>query len=154
MTTQEQRPTGPRRTGRPHLHLGEQGHPWTTKEDSGGYTAGVWVRRRDGKTRQVTASGTSKSAALRNLQRRLNKALEVPADGVQPAWTVADLASYWEDRKARDGHGRRQAPLRDQTRWNHDDYIERVIVPAMGGLRVHELSVPVPGAPAEQRWRK
>jgi hypothetical protein len=103
---------------------------------------GVWVRTARGTRKQVTASGPTKGAARRKLQAKLDLNLAAPSHGVQPAGTVADLAEHWEDHKKRSGHARRRAPLSPQTRWGYHSEIARTITPSMGGIRLHELSVP------------
>ena len=129
------------RSGRPALELGSTGEPWVTPRPQGGFTAGVWVRTARGKRKQVTASGPTKGAARRKLQAKLDSSLEAPSHGVQPTWTIGELASHWEDHKARSGHARRRAPLTAQTRWGYHSEITRIISPAMGDLRIHELTV-------------
>lgn len=134
--------TAPTRAGRPPLALGTTGEPWVTSRPQGGFTAGVWVRTARGTRKQVTASGPTRGAARRKLQTKLDTNLAAPSHGVQPTWTIAELAEHWEDHKARSGHKRRRAPLSPQTRWGYHSEIARVITPSMGGIRLHELSVP------------
>lgn len=128
--------------GRPHLALGEQGQPWTRRLPSGRHRAAANVRTHSGKRRQVTATGASKSAALRNLQRKIDNLVEAPQAGAQPHWTIGDLAPYWEEHKRRSGSTRQRRPLKAQTRWNYHDQITRIIIPAMGDLRLHEVTAP------------
>lgn len=130
-----------RRAGRPALSLGSTGEPWLTPRPQGGFSAGVWVRTARGQRKQVTASGPTKGAARRKLQAKLDAMVEAPAHGVQPTWTITELAAHWEEHKARSGHARRRAPLSPQTRWGYHSEITRIIEPAMGQLRLHELSI-------------
>ncbi|RYC10553.1 tyrosine-type recombinase/integrase [Nocardioides zhouii] len=127
--------------GRPALPLGTTGQQWVTHRPQGGYIAAVWVRTPRGKHKQVTASGQTKGAARRKLQSKLDKIVDTPFEGVQPTWTVTDLAAHWEEHKARAGHARRRVPLTAQTRWGYHSEIVRIITPAMGDLRLHELSI-------------
>lgn len=140
--TSEQKKSHPKpRAGRPSLALGTSGEPWVTPRPQGGFTAGVWMRTPRGKRKQVTASGASKGAARRKLQAKLDAVADTTSGGVQPTWTIAELAAHWEEHKTRSGHARRRAPLTPQTLWGYHSEITRIITPALGDLRVHELAI-------------
>lgn len=139
--------TPPRRSGsaagRPHLGLGAVGDVWLTPKPNGGFSAGVWMRDATGRRRQVTASGPTKGEARRALTRKVEAATIAPTTGVQPAWTLETLLHHWFAQKKRTGHAHRRAPLRPQTLWDYERLINNVLVPAIGKISVHELSVPV-----------
>lgn len=132
-----------RNTGRPGLPLGVSGQPWTTEKKSGGFTATVWVRSANGKRRQVTASGKTKGAALRNLQRRLENLVPPSAQGIQPNWSIRQAARHWRKRLETVGSARTRRPLRPQTLAGYDSEIVRIIDPAMGDMRLNEISIPL-----------
>ena len=137
-------PRSPRRnTGRPGLPLGVSGQSWTTEKKGGGFTAAVWVRTANGKRRQVTASGKTKGAALRNLQRRLEMLVEPAAQGMQPNWRIKQAVRHWRKRLETTGGGRTRRPLKPQTLAGYDSEIVRIIDPAMGDVRLHEVTIPL-----------
>lgn len=132
---------GPKNTGRPALPLGDSGTPWTTKKDNGRWVAGVWLRRTDGRRRQVTASGATKGAALRNLQRKLDALVEAASQGVQPTWTVSHAARHWRKRLENVGGGVTRRPLKPQSLAGYDSEIRRIIDPTLGAVRLDEVTI-------------
>jgi len=130
-------------TGRPGLPPSSTGQPWVTDNKAGGYTAAVWVRGTGGKRRQVTASGKTKGAALRNLQRKLDSVLDSSATGVQPNWTVSEASRQWRARLEIVGSSRTHRPLKPQTLAGYDSEIIRIIDPVLGDLRLHEITIPL-----------
>lgn len=139
----EEAPKPPSAAGRPHLGLGSVGKPWLTAKANGGYTAGVWVRTPRGKNKQVTASGRTKGAAQRELQRKLTNLVEPVPGGITASLSVADLADHWQKRKQRDGHARRGTPLTPQILWGYDREIRAIIKPTFGDLRIGEIEIAV-----------
>jgi integrase len=132
-----------RNTGRPGLEPGTSGAPWTKKLPNGRWRAAAWVRGSNGSKRQVSASGASKGAALRNLQRKLDTTLQPGAHGMQPNWLVAEAGSHWRARIEHVGSvatGRRHKP---QTLAAYDSELSRIIVPTIGQLRLSELTIPL-----------
>lgn len=127
--------------GRPRLAPGETGQPWTVELTGGGHRAVVRVRDRDGRVREVSASHTTKSGALRALQRKLESRLPPTAVGVQPSTTLSELGTIWLQHRTQTGHARRRTPLRAQTLAAYADQHRIIIEPHMGGLRVGEASV-------------
>lgn len=128
-------------TGRPGLDPGERGKPWVKATETG-FSVATYLRMRNGPRKRVMASASTKSAALRKLDRKINELIDAGSDpdGVQPTWTVAKLGDVWLSHKARQGHARRRTPLKTQTVWNYSDQINRVIVPSLGALRLRELT--------------
>lgn len=135
-------PSRPRKnTGRPALPIGVSGVPWTTKRDNGRWTAGAWIRGTNGRKRQVTASGTSKGAALRNLQRKVDALVEPAAQGMQPTWTIAQGARHWRTRLENVGGGVTRRPLKPQTLAAYDSEIRRIVEPTLGDIRLNEVTI-------------
>lgn len=129
-------------TGRPTRDLGEKGKTWTTRKDNGSWTAGAWVRGRDGRSKQVTVSAPTKGAAQRKLERKIDALVEPSATGVQPSWTIEATATHWLEHKARYGKTRGNRPLARQSLGNYEAHIRQVIVPSLGQMRLRELTTP------------
>ena len=136
-------PSPRRNTGRPALEPGTSGAPWTRKQQSGRWTAAAWVRDANGSKRQVSASGVSKGAALRNLQRKLETRAQPGSHGVQPNWTVSETGQHWWHRAGKVGAARGRGQLKPQTLAAYDSELRRVIGPMIGGLRLSEITVPL-----------
>lgn len=133
----------PTTTGRPHLGLGETGEPWVKKQPNGRYSAGVWMRDASGRRRQVTASGDTIRDARRTLEDKIATSQVAPPQGVQPTWTAKTLLDHWLPLKIKQGHQRRRASLRPQTVADYTRIVKRMLIPALGHYRVHELTAPV-----------
>ena len=132
-----------RNTGRPGLEPGTNGAPWTKKGGNGRWTAAAWVRHANGARRQVTASGASKGAALRNLQRKLDTLVQPSAHGMQPNWTVRQGGRHWRKRLENVGGGVTGRPLKPQTLAAYDGELTRIIEPTLGDLRLSEVTIPL-----------
>ncbi|WP_170219389.1 site-specific integrase [Nocardioides litoris] len=130
--------------GRPRLAPGgEHGEPWTERLKNGTYRARVRLRDRDGKAREVTARATTKSGALRELQRRIDARQQVVTSqqGVTANMTVADLGAYWLQHRSRPGRQRSRAAVKPQTLAGYASVLRLLIEPHIGGVRLSELSV-------------
>jgi len=137
---------------RHRLRPGESGDPWIVEvvdRETGevrGYQASVRVRDRDGRVRQVSASGSTKGAARRALDRRLGLRSDPGAVGVVRGMTVKDLGEYWIGRREQEsvapeaGQGR-GGPVAPQTLAAYRSALVNAIVPALGGLRLPEVTV-------------
>ena len=132
-----------RNTGRPGLEPGTNGAPWTKKRDNGRWTAAAWVRHANGTRRQVTASGASKGASLRNLQRKLDALVQPSAQGMQPNWTISQAGRHWRKRLENVGAGVTRRPLKPQTLAGYDGELTRLIEPTIGDLRLSEVTIPL-----------
>lgn len=89
---------------------------------------------RTGKTRQVTATGTTEAAAKRALRAKLAKKRETDATGaITGETTVAELAAAWHS-------GLTQPAFAIQTVSRYRHTRTHTIVPAIGGLRPRELT--------------
>jgi len=125
---------------RPRLEPGSHGEPWVVGTTSG-FRAVVRVRDRDGRVREVTASATTKGAALRNLRSKLESRRAPNSYGVRSDMTMSELGVFWLDARSRSGSTGRGAVVRPQTLASYSDAIRLVLVPAIGSLRVGELTV-------------
>lgn len=132
---------------RPRLKIGERGEVALRQQPNGRWKARVMVRDSDGQIREVTANGPSRSAARRGLERRLDErtsAVPLAANRsteIRPDMTVAALAAYWLQHRAKHGKARGKGPLAVQTLSAYDEAIRSLIVPHLGGIRLEELRV-------------
>jgi integrase len=98
-----------------------------------GYRARVLVRDPDGRVREIERLGLSRSAAERHLKEAFRDRVDVRAGtGVTPETRVRELAETWF------------ASLDSQspsTRQRYRDRVDKQILPAMGELRLRELSI-------------
>ena len=90
----------PPKSGRPALPLGALASHGPREEDRRPHGRGLGSRP-DGKRRQITASGKTKGAALRNLQRRLDDLVHPTPQGMQPNWTISRGVRHWRKRPSR-----------------------------------------------------
>ena len=121
--------------GRPPLRPGTHGSINVTRT-GGVHTARTLYRRFDGGYQRLKASGSTPTAAEYALKERIALGIETATEGdltgSTPLSTVADV---WLDEVEREG---RLAP---QTLELYRDNLQRVVVPALGQLRLNELSV-------------
>lgn len=129
--------------GRPRLAPGEHGEPWVQRLDGGKFVARVRVRNRDGRARELSARGTTKGAALRELNRRLEARQQTTATefGVQATMTISELGVYWLQHRVRHGLDGKAGAVKPQTLAAYADTIRLVLDPHLGGVRVAELSI-------------
>lgn len=137
---------------RHRLRPGEHGDPWVVPvidSQTGevvAQQARVRVRDRDGRVRQVSARAATKGGARRALDRKLALRSDPGAIGVVRGMTVKDLGEYWLKRRELDaaapttgqGHG---GPVAPQTLAAYRGAFDNVVVPALGGLRLSEVTV-------------
>ncbi|MGW5521680.1 tyrosine-type recombinase/integrase [Gordonia sp. NPDC003950] len=117
--------------GRPRLDVGTHGKISSKR----GTPCTAWCRYRDldGRTRVVTASGTSKADAERRLQRKLTHRV-TPADETITADTrIRALADAWLADVERSDRA-------TNTKKRYDEVVRTYVVPAMGELRVRECT--------------
>lgn len=129
--------------GRPAQQLGSAGKIWVEKKASGTYVAKAWRRDLDGRRRQVSATGSTKGAATRAVQRKLDEPVRLGGLGVTHTWTVEQLAAHWLRRKATVGKAGSGRPVKGQTLKTYSASIDRLMVPRLGGLRVHEVTAAI-----------
>jgi len=101
----------------------------------------VRVRDRDGQVREVTASADTRGAARRALARRLDSRRDPTATGVTADMTIETLAAFWLTHRQTHGRARQSGALRKSTLGAYDAALRTVVVPALGGYRVGELTV-------------
>ena len=107
---------------------------------------GRWQARarvRDGRVREVSATADSKGAARRALVRRLGARRDPGTTGVTTEMTVETLASFWLTHRQTHGRAGQAGRLRPSTMGAYDAVLRTVVVPALGGFRVGELTVGV-----------
>lgn len=126
---------------RPRLAPGEKGQPWVVERGPGRFRAVVRVRDRDGRVREVTATAATKGAALRALDRKLLDRSPTAPTGVRATMTLDELAEHWLEHKRRHGLARRRGPIKPQTLASYQAAHRTVISPALGAVRVGEVSV-------------
>ncbi|AJE32559.1 integrase family protein [Corynebacterium humireducens NBRC 106098 = DSM 45392] len=120
--------------GRPRTPIGSWGdiHVFTTP--TGAKEARARFRDADGKLRRVSARAQSTTAAKRKLLDRLTARTAATAantGGISPDTTIADLCTYWLDRKDR---------LRPQSKDDYRQTITGTITPAIGSITVAETT--------------
>lgn len=118
---------------RPPMPVGTWGNIKSRELDTGQCVAQCRFRDFDGAVRQVKAHGRSKAAAERRLKSKLaTRAIPTAVSaGVTEHTTVSALCTMWLD--GRDG-------LRPQTVAKYRRLIQNLIGPAVGELRVRELT--------------
>lgn len=124
---------------RPTLPLGTAGSITITQAGPGRWRARCRFRDYDGVVRPVERYGKSKQAARSNLnehlkdRRRLAGAGEISADTF-----VRDVAELWEKRVAELVEAGERSP---GTLRNYSMYLRNDVLPAIGSLRVREVTV-------------
>lgn len=126
---------------RPRLQIGEHGEVALRRLDNGRWKARVYVRDADGIVRDVTAHGTTKSAAKRALDQSLSSRSAPRREGVSPGMTIEALARFWIAHRIKHGKARGKGPLAVQTLAAYDDAIRTMIVPHLGALRLEDVRV-------------
>src|SRR5450756_237201 len=118
--------------GRPSLAVGTMGVIRVYRVPSG-YRARVLVRDPDGRVREIERLGLSRSVAERHLKEAFRDRVDVNAGTDITAQTrVRELAETWF------------ASLDSQspsTRQRYRDRVDKQILPALGELRLRELSI-------------
>ena len=85
---------------------------------------------------------STKGAAGRKLERRLDERIDPTATGVTAATTFQELAQVWLQHRRDHGKSRSSGELARQTLAVYNSEIQNVIIPAIGGVRAGEASVP------------
>lgn len=120
--------------GRPVTDVGTAGAIHTKAVRSGVYRARVRVRDLDGVRREVTATGTTKAAAERALRRKLNDRHPAASTSVTRETTLRTLAQEWLKFLRDEGR------IESSTTNEYERVLDKVILPALGSLRLRELS--------------
>lgn len=118
--------------GRPHLELGTHGRV-RVYPDSAGYRAVCLYRDWDGVTRQVQRQAKTKGAAERALALALrDRGRSGTGHAITPDTKMADLAEKWFSELEGKSPSTMQA---------YRDRLNRQVLPALGNVRVREVSV-------------
>lgn len=118
--------------GRPHLELGTHGRV-RVYPDPAGYRAVCLYRDWDGVTRQVQRQAKTKGAAERALALALrDRGRSGTGHDITPDTKMADLAEKWF------GELEGKSPSTMQA---YRDRLDRQVLPALGSVRVREISV-------------
>lgn len=117
-------------------YLGTPGKITTARETNGGWCAKTRFRDFDGVTRQLRASGRSASAATNELNRKIAER-SIPSGGsdLTPESHLSDLITYWLDEISLEGK------LAESTVELYERDARTLVLPALGALRLRELSV-------------
>lgn len=121
----------------PPLPIGTAGEISAVKNSkSGRWRARCRFRDLDGETREVSASGLTRNAAIRDLKEKCAERVRANgSDEITGDTTVAALAEFWMTTLVGDGTEREDTTLAEYRR-----VIANAIVPAIGGMRLRELS--------------
>jgi integrase len=121
---------------------GKSGEIKVRQQPDGRWAARVQVRDIDGRIRSVRATGKTKGAVTRAIQRRLDERVDCSITGISPNTTYGALADYWLQHRKDHGKVRAKGPLAPQTLATYNAEIEHIIIPALGEVQVRETSVP------------
>jgi integrase len=124
------------------IPIGSHGEIKIVQQDDGRWLARTQVRDRDGRVRSVRVIDKTKGAAGRKLERRLDERIDPTATGVTAATTFEELAHVWLQHRRDHGKARSTGELAMQTLAIYSSEIQNVIIPAIGGVRAGEASVP------------
>lgn len=119
--------------GRPRLTIGTHGEIWTTPKGKK-VTAGAWVRDHDGKMRQATATGSSKTVAVALLKRRILRRPQFGAGAVLDSTSpFGRLVELWQaELETRD--------VADGTRDRYGDALRLHVRPALEHFTLNEMT--------------
>lgn len=119
---------------RPPLPLGSWGAISTDRVRPGVYRAMARFRDFDGHTRRVTATATSKAAAERALRALLAERARPGGEEITPDTRLHELARYWL------AHLDSEQRIEASTINEYRRVLEKVVLPALGGLRLREVT--------------
>lgn len=108
----------------------------------GRWAARAQVRDIDGRIRSVRATGTTKGAATRAVQRRLDERVDSSVTGITGTTTYRTLAEHWLRHRKDHGKVRAKGPVAPQTLAGYKGEIDQVILPAIGEVQIRETTVP------------
>lgn len=121
--------------GRPPLAVGTAGDIMTTSID-GGWKARQYIRDADGRRREVARWRPTKAAAVAAVKEAmLHRSHADESTELGPDSTVATLAAAWLDQIDESGKA-------VNTKAAYRGAVDNHIGPALGGLRLREVSVP------------
>jgi integrase len=120
--------------GRPPTSLGTWGNIRTTQIREGAYRAHTRIRDKDGVTREVTATGTTASAAERALREKLVDRATPTQQSITADTTIAKLAVLWLK------YLRDEDRIESTTINEYERVLTKVVIPELGGVRLRELT--------------
>ena len=120
--------------GRPPTSLGTWGTVRTTRVRDGVYRPRTRIRDKDGVPREVTATGTTITAAERALREKLGDRATPTQQAIAADTTIATLAALWLT-FLRD-EGRIEATTINE----YERVLDKVVIPELGGLRLREVT--------------
>ena len=118
--------------GRPALPIGRHGEIWTKREGKT-YTAYCYYRDTDGVTRRVKASAPKAEAARIRLQERIAARSVGGGGDITPDSTVNELFTAW--------FAQLDKELQQSTKDDYARHSKNHILPALGNVRLHEITV-------------
>lgn len=120
--------------GRPPTALGTWGAIRTKRVREGAYRSRTRIRDKDGVTREVTATGTTKAAAERALREKLVDRATPTRQAITGDTTVSKLASLWLK------YLREEGRIEATTINEYERVLSKVVIPELGGLRLREIT--------------
>lgn len=125
------------------IRRGEHGPVAVRQEPDGRWLARAQLRDVDGRIRSVRVRADTKGSATRRIERALADRTDATASGAAPHMTFETLAGLWLQHRRDHGKVRSKGTLAPQTLAAYDSEIRNVIVPAIGGVRITEATVPL-----------
>lgn len=119
--------------GRPRLEVGQYGRISVRKLGPKLHQASCRYRDLDGKTRPVTATGPTVSAAEQNLKRRLDERVSPGQQTITADSRIATLAEAWIETVERSDRA-------TNTKQRYAEVVRVYVVPAMGDLKLRECT--------------
>ena len=121
-------------TGRPRTRAGTAGQMWTVRLADGSWVARQKLRTTAGRIVQRQRTARTKTAAIEALRSAVEQELRHSLSGaaITGETTLAALAEFWLEE--------REVTVAPQTLAFYRKTVERVIKPAIGDLRINELS--------------
>jgi integrase len=120
--------------GRPPTPVGAWGAIGSRQVRPGVHRARTQIRDKDGVTREVTATGTTKSAAERALLEKLVNRATPTQQTITADTTLAKLADLWVS------YLREEGRIEASTINEYQRVLTRVVLPDLGGLRLREAT--------------
>ncbi|MBY8853403.1 site-specific integrase, partial [Saccharothrix sp. MB29] len=109
-------------------------------QDSAGWRARTKFRDFDGVTRPVDRRRKTQAAAIRALKQALaERTTPVDSDGITPDMRFREAADLWVAEFRRAVEAGRRSPTSLET---YENRLHGLVLPAIGELRVRELTVP------------
>ena len=125
---------------RQRIPIGGMGEVYVASLVDGRFRARVQVRDGDGRLRIVSAVGATKGAARRALDRRLSDRTQPSAESVRPSMSVEELGRFWLRHRTDHGQVRTGRLYPPQTLAGYDAALTNIVIPALGGVRISDLS--------------